>query len=265
MPAVVSSAAAFPAGQGSLAGRAQPSPRPDTANAGSPAPRGLDLPGPSPMVESSGSAALPGARTVRDWPRADPSVVAQLAEIPAAVAADCMHRTGAMGAEIRALWRGAKLCGSALPVLVRSGDNARIHEALGLAQAGDVLVVNAQGSMAHAVFGELMATRARAVGLAGLVVDGAVRDVADLEAMRFPVFALGSSPGGPTKEGTGEVGYPVACGRVVVNPGDVVLADDDGVAVIPRSAAAAVLEAARERLEQEAAKRAAARSGRPVV
>jgi RraA family protein len=217
------------------------------------------------MVDSSGSTQLPGARVAREWERPDSAVVAHLGEIPAAVVADCMYRTGAMGAEIRSVWRGGRLCGPALTVLVRSGDNARIHEAMGLAKVGDVLVVNAQGSLAHAVFGELMATRARAVGIAGLVVDGAVRDVADLELMKFPVFSVGSSPGGPTKEGTGEVGYPVACGRVVVNPGDIVLADDDGVVVVPREASAAVLAAARERLHQEAEKRVAAQSGRPLV
>jgi RraA family protein len=192
-------------------------------------------------------------------------VVHQFAEIPTAVVADSMRRTGAMAGEIQALWRGARLCGPALTVLVRSGDNLRIHQALDVARAGDVLVVNAQGSKAHAVFGELMATRARAGGITGLVVDGVVRDVADLEAMRFPVFSLGSNPAGPSKEGTGEVGYPVACGRVVVNPGDVVLGDDDGVVVVPRESASAVLKAAQECLRRESAKRSDARAGRSLV
>jgi RraA family protein len=217
------------------------------------------------MTETGRLPALPGARTARDWTRADPDLVTRLARMPTAVVADCMHRTGAMAGQIQALWRGARVCGPALTVLVRSGDNFRVHEALDSASPGDVLVVNAQGSLSHAVFGELMATRARAVGIAGLVVDGVVRDVADLETMRFPVFSLGRSPAGPTKEGTGEVGYPVACGRVVVCPGDCVLADDDGVVVVPRADIPAVLAAAEERLAEEARRRARAKMGRPLV
>ncbi|HUY53996.1 MAG TPA: hypothetical protein VMV23_02430 [Candidatus Nanopelagicaceae bacterium] len=213
------------------------------------------------MADLPEPSQLPGARVASSWARPDPSLVARLARLPAAVIADSMHRTNAMAGEIRMLWPGAKLCGPALTVFVRSGDNFRLHEALGLARAGDVLVVNAQGSLGHAVFGELMATRAKALGVAGLVVDGAVRDIADLERMGFAVFGLGSCPGGPTKEGTGEIGQPIACGRVVVAAGDVVIGDHDGVVVVPRAACAQVLAAAEAALVLERQKRVAAEAG----
>jgi len=208
---------------------------------------------------------LPGARAAPGWARADPAAVAALAELPATAVADAMHRLGAMEGAVRPLWPGARLAGTALTVWVRTGDNLRLHRALDVAQPGDVLVVNGQGSLAHALFGELMGLRARARGIVGLVVDGAVRDLAQLERMAFPVFGRGACPNGPGKEGTGEVGYPVACGGVACCPGDVVLGDGDGVVVVPRASAADVLAAARRVVADEEGRREAAALGRPVV
>jgi len=198
--------------------------------------------------DSSVHAPRPGTvghRIAPSWPRCDPAVVRGLAILPTGVIGDAMHRLGTMRATIRALWPGARLAGTVLPVTVRSGDNTKVHEALALARPGDCLVVNGHGSIAHALFGELMATQARAHRVVGIVVDGAVRDLQSLQAMAFPAFGLGSCPGGPTKLGFGEVGYPVACGGVVCAAGDVVVADTDGVVVVPQADASSVLDHAR--------------------
>jgi regulator of RNase E activity RraA len=189
---------------------------------------------------------MPGARVRRSWARPDGHVVTELGQYSTGVISDAMHRLGAMDGGIRAVWAEARLAGPALTVWVRAGDNARIHEAIALAEPGDVLVVNAQGAMTHAVFGELMALACKARGVVGIVVDGAIRDAAALFAMGFPVFARGACASGPLKDGTGEVGYPIAGGGVVCVSGDLVVADADGVVVVPSSDAVLVLERCRE-------------------
>jgi regulator of RNase E activity RraA len=183
----------------------------------------------------------PGARIRAEWPRPDREVIRRFGTLPISIIGDAMHRLGAMHGQIRSLWPGAASAGPAVPVWVRAGDNALIHQAIALAQPGDVLVINAQGSTAHAVFGELMALKCLVQGVAGVVIDGVVRDVEDLAALKFPVFARGACASGPLKDGTGEVGYPIACGGVVCAPGDVVLADGDGVVIVPIADAVSVL------------------------
>jgi RraA family protein len=181
------------------------------------------------------------------------------------VIGDGMSRLGSMSGAIRALWSGAAVHGPALTVWVRAGDNLKIHQALAIAAPGDVLVVNGQGALSHALFGELMATAAAARGIAGIVVDGAVRDLQALEKAAFPAFGLGSCASGPTKEGTGEVGYPIACGGVVCAPGDLIVGDADGVVVVPRADMASVLEAATAVLESEADARERIARGQPIL
>lgn len=175
----------------------------------------------------------PGARTRQTWSRPAEHLQRELVGLSTGVVADAMHRLGAMDGGIMPVWPGARLAGPAITVWVRAGDNALIHEAIALAEPGDVLVVNAQGSLTHAVLGELMALACRSRGLAGVVVDGAIRDASALAQLHFPVFARGACASGPLKDGTGEIGFPVACGGVVCAPGDLVLADSDGVVVIP--------------------------------
>lgn len=188
----------------------------------------------------------PGARLSPTWPRPERALVTELGRYSTGVVSDAMHRLGAMDGGLRPMWAGARLAGPALTVWVRAGDNARIHEAIALAEPGDVLVVNAQGSMTHAVFGELMALACQARGVAGIVVDGAVRDAEALYALGFPAFARGVCASGPLKDGTGEVGYPTACGGVVCAAGDMVVADGDGVVVVPMSDLGIVLNQARD-------------------
>lgn len=212
-----------------------------------PQPRGAqpDMATRSPEVHSR-RPGTPGARIRRSWSRPRSQVVTELGQYSTGVVTDAMHRLGAMDGGIRAVWPGGRLAGPAVTVWVRAGDNRRIYEAMALAEPGDVLVVNAQGSLTHAVFGDLMALACQARGVVGIVVDGAIRDAEALSAMAFPAFARGVCASGPLKDGTGEVGFPVACGGVACSSGDIVMADGDGVAVVPLADAVAVLERARE-------------------
>ncbi|MEX0152898.1 methyltransferase [Microbacterium sp. LMI1-1-1.1] len=178
-------------------------------------------------------------------------VVAGLAALPVANIGDSMDRLNVVDAGIQAVWRGAAVAGPAFTVEVAGGDNAGIHAAISQVPAGAVLVVNGHGVTDRALIGELIAERLRKVGCAGFVVDGAVRDVGDLEEMGFPVFARSSSPAGPYKNGPFRVGVPIALGGVVVTPGDVVVGDGDGLAVVPAAEAEAVLERARRKNADE--------------
>ncbi|OII11490.1 methyltransferase [Curtobacterium sp. MCBA15_009] len=168
-------------------------------------------------------------------------VVDRLGALPVANIGDAMQRLGVVDAEIGPVWRGARTAGTARTVEVAGGDNAGVHEALDTLRPGDVLVVNGHAVRDRALVGELIAERLRARGCVGLVVDGAVRDVGDLEEIGFPVFARAVTPAGPYRNGPFRVGRPVAIGGVVVHPGDVVVADGDGVAVVPAAEATEVL------------------------
>lgn len=143
-----------------------------------------------------------------------------------------MSRLGGMESGIRAQWTVPRTIGPAVTVWCHAGDNIMYHKALALSQPGDILVMNTQGS-GNAGWGELLATSARRAGIAGVVLDGMVRDIDALEAMRFPVWARGLSVSGCNKDGGGEVGAVIACGGVAVRPGDVIVGDRDGVAVVP--------------------------------
>lgn len=204
-----------------------------------------------------GSNSRVGNRIRTDWDRTPTESIEKLRGIPTAVLGDAMGRMGAMSGQIRPLWRGAALLGTVLPVWVRTGDNLKIHHALALARPGDVLVVNGQGSLAHGLVGELMATSAAHRGVRGLVIDGAVRDIDALETLGFSVFGRGVSPAGPSKEGTGEVGYAIACGGIVCCPGDAIVGDADGVVVVPQEMVEQVGADARAVLLAEQAKREA--------
>ncbi|MBB4688223.1 RraA family protein [Amycolatopsis jiangsuensis] len=174
---------------------------------------------------------------------------------------DARDRMGMLDGGIRPLWKGARLAGRARTVWVRSGDNMAIHQAIQASQPGDVIVVNGHGDITRALIGELIAERAMARGVVGMIIDGAARDVNELERIGFGVWARGVSPAGPYKNGPGQVDVPVAVGGVVVQPGDVVVADDDGVIVIPAARAAASLLGGRAVEADEARRRAAIASG----
>lgn len=175
--------------------------------------------------------------------------------LPVANIGDAMDRLNVVDAAIGPLWAGAHLVGRAFTVMTAGGDNKAIHDALEHAGPGDVLVVNGQGATHRALIGELIAGRAAAQGVLGFVIDGAARDVRDLEEMQFPVFARAVTPAGPYRNGPGYHQRPVAIGGVVVSPGDLIVADDDGVAVVPQETEADIIARAVAKHAQELAQR----------
>jgi RraA family protein len=201
-----------------------------------------------------------GFRIRTDVPRTPAALVEAFRGKASSDVADAMGRLNVMDPGIVGR-TDRPLCGPAVTVKVRPGDNLMVHKALQVAAPGDVIVVSTQGNTTTAVFGGLMATTAVAAGLGGVVVDGAVRDLDGLRELAFPVFSRSVSPGGPDRAGPGEINVPIACGGAAVLPGDLVVGDADGVVVVPRDDAAAVLEnlLALEALEEK--RRAAIRSG----
>ena len=153
------------------------------------------------------------------------------------------------------------LCGVAVTVNARPGDNLMVHKALEVAQPGDVVVVSTNGNTTSAVFGEIMATTAVEAKLGGIVVDGAIRDVDGLENLGLPAYSRSVTPGGCDKDGPGEINVPIACGNTVVMPGDIVVGDEDGVAVVPREDAAEVLKLVQGLEEREKKRIAAIKAG----
>ena len=192
-----------------------------------------------------------GFRILPAPPRLDDSLVAQFKGLAASTVADAMGRFGFMDPGIRSR-SGLPLCGLAVTVNARPADNLMVHKALQLAQIGDVVVVSTGGNLANAVFGELMCRTATASQLGGLVVDGAIRDAEGITALGFPAFSRTVCPGSCDKDGPGEINVPISCGGIVVEAGDLIVGDSDGVAVVPRQHAADVLALARTLIEQEA-------------
>lgn len=185
-----------------------------------------------------------------DRPEAD--VVAAFESVPSAIVSDVSDTPDvAMDAGLDPMGRGAEMAGTALTVSASPGDNLAIHKAITLAEPGDVLVVDGGGYTGAAYLGELMCASCQAHDLAGVVVDGAVRDRAELAALDMPVYARAITPEGPLKAHPGSINVPVTCAGVAVQPGDIVVGDDDGLAVVPAGAAEATLERALEKQADE--------------
>lgn len=193
---------------------------------------------------------------VTDIARADRDVVAALAEFGSATVHEALGRIGYAGSHIRPIQADVSISGSAVTVLVPPGDNLMVHAAIEQAQEGDVIVVVPAVDSAYGVIGELMATQMQVRGVRAYVTSGGVRDTAELRRMGFPVWAAHVSALGTVKDTAGSVNVPVVLGGAVVHAGDVIVADDDGVTVVPRRLAAQALAAAQARAGKEAASRA---------
>ncbi|MEI2264360.1 RraA family protein [Erwinia sp. CGal63] len=197
----------------------------------------------------------------RDVIRVAPELVKQAAEFQAAILADVAGRRGTLHGRIKPVAPTMKVAGPAVTVEVRPGDNLAIHAALAIAQPGDVIVVDGKGDISCALIGEIMSTQAEASGIAGIIIDGAVRDADALCANGFPIFSAGLNPCGPTKSIAGRVNFPASVAGAAIQPGDLIIGDIDGVVVLPREAVPALLELAQKKLDAESKRIAAIGDG----
>ena len=198
---------------------------------------------------------------VRHIRRADVESIRTLGQLGVATVHEAQARSGLMRPFMRPIYPSAKTAGSAVTVSSQPGDNLMIHAAIELCEAGDVLVVTTTSESTDGMFGELLAVSARAHGVVGLVINAGVRDIADLTAMDFPAWSKAVSAQGTVKATAGSVNVPIVCAAAAVHPGDVIVADIDGVVVVPRARAAEVARAGQERVARERQTRERLRQG----
>ncbi len=198
---------------------------------------------------------------VRNIPRSSPEQLEELASAGVATVHEAMGRTGLMKPYMRPIYTGGRIAANAVTVLTHPGDNWMLHVAVEMCQPGDVLVVALSAENSDGMFGDLLATSLKSRGVVGLVIDAGVRDVADLTAMRFPVWSKYISAKGAIKATLGMINIPVSCAGAIVHGGDVIVADDDGVVVVPFRSVDVTLAATRQRLAKEEKKRARLAAG----
>jgi 4-hydroxy-4-methyl-2-oxoglutarate aldolase len=190
----------------------------------------------------------------REFDRVSRDAVKQASQFAASILADVAGRRGTMHGRIAPVSPAMSFCGPAFTVEVRPGDNLMIHAAISLARPGDVLVIDGKADRTCALMGALMINACKKVGIAAVVIDAAVRDTRELAELGFPVFAAGANPNGPTKFVPGRINWPISCGGIAVAPGDLVAGDADGVVVIEREKAPALLAAAAKKVAEEKAR-----------
>lgn len=203
-----------------------------------------------------------GFRILPRQRKVDGETARRYRDLPVANVSDVMSRMSAGGSRLRPLHGGGSMAGAALTVKTRPGDNLMIHKALLMAQPGDVIVVDAGGDLSNSLVGELMLSHAIQVGVVGIVINGAVRDSAWIRANTFPVFAAGVTHRGPYKDGPGEINVPVAIDGMVIEPGDLVIGDDDGFLCVPFDITGPLYEAAKAKHDAEVKTLANTQAGR---
>ncbi|RZI74797.1 MAG: RraA family protein [Pseudomonas sp.] len=192
-----------------------------------------------------------GLRILRRRRAVSLDLARQFLEVPVANVSDCMARMTAGGARLRPMHSGGRMAGPALTVKSRPGDNLMLHKALQLAKPGDVIVVDAGGDLTNAITGEIMVGDAIGQGLGGFVIDGAIRDAGFIRANTFPVYAAGVTHRGPYKDGPGEINVPIAIDGMVIEPGDLVIGDEDGFLCVPFDDVERLLAAAHQKQAAE--------------
>ena len=194
-----------------------------------------------------------GCKIIKDFTRPDPALVARFKDMPVANIDDNMGRIAAIDSEIKPIGYKGHMVGTAFTIRVPQGDNLMLHAAMDLTKPGDIIIIDAGGFKERAIFGELMATYMRELGVKGIICDGSIRDAGGIAEMEgFQVYARGVTPNGPYKNGPGEINVPVLCGGKMVYPGDIVVADDDGVLFIRPEQAEELIAATKAVEEKEA-------------
>ena len=213
-------------------------------------------------MHETAQALLPDI--IRDFPRVAPDIVRQASQYAASILADVAGRRGALDGRIAPLTPKTRLAGPAFTVEVRPGDNLMIHAAMQIAKPGDVLVIDGKGDTTCALMGTIMMNACIKLGIAGVVIDAAVRDSEEIVELGYPVYAVGTNPNGPTKFVPGRLNHPVSVGGVTVYPGDLVVGDADGVTILERSKAPFMLELAAKKTADEQARIAALKQGKDL-
>src|SRR3712207_427623 len=204
------------------------------------------------MAVSSAVPLRPGFKLKKTFQRPPAELVAQLTQFAAANVSDIQGRQLTMSSQVHPVtFPGRKIAGPALTVKARPGDNLMAMKAIDLAQPGDVIVISSDGEANLSVWGGIMSMMAARRGIVAVVTDGVVRDVDQCREANLPIWATGLTPVGPTKLGPGQINQPMSCGGVIVNPGDVIFADEDGVVVVPQGELEAVIGRSHERVARE--------------